>query len=141
MEQLDDEHVLEPVPWEEFPIVWAGFSSAEELEDGSLRIDLRTKLDGNADPTRYLVVAKLLMTEPGHTRTGGFYRTFLAISNCTSADAEVRFLIPDFQNLWPVVGPSYQVHCRYLLIDTQTGYRSIFRKTSFLMELGKVRQS
>ena len=134
--QLGDEHVPEPAPWEEFPLLHLKFSSAVAVGDSDLQMTFRASLPECSDPTRYRVVAKLLMTEPGHTRTGGFYRTFLALSNCPSTDAEVRFLIPDFRNLWPVSGPSYQVHCRYLLIDTQTGYRNIFRKTSFLMNLG-----
>jgi hypothetical protein len=134
--QLGDEHVPEPAPWEEFPLLHLKFSSAVAVGDSDLQMTFRASLPECSDPTRYRVVAKLLITEPGHTRTGGFYRTFLALSNCPSADADVRFIIPDFRNLWPVTGPSYQVHCRYLLIDTQNGYRNIFRKTSFLMNLG-----
>lgn len=134
--QLGDEHVPEPAPWEEFPLLHLKFSNAVAVGDSDLQMTFRASLPECSDPTRYRVVAKLLMTEPGHTRTGGFYRTFLALSNCPSADADVRFIIPDFRNLWPVIGPSYQVHCRYLLINTQTGYRNIFRKTSFLMNLG-----
>lgn len=134
--QLGDEHVPNPAPWEEFPLLHLKFSSAVAVGDSDLQMTFRASLPECSDPTRYRVVAKLLMTEPGHTRTGGFYRTFLALSNCPLADADVRFIIPDFRNLWPVSGPSYQVHCRYLLIDTKTGYRNIFRKTSFLMNLG-----
>ena len=133
--QLGNEHVPEPAPWEEFPLLHLKFSSAVAVGDSDLQMTFRASLPECSDPTRYRVVTKLLMTEPGHTRTGGFYRTFLALSNCTSADADVRFIIPDFRNLWPVIGPSYQVHCRYLLIDTETGYRNIFRKMSFLMEM------
>ena len=133
--QLGDEHVPEPAPWEEFPLLHLKFSSAVAVGDSDLQMTFRASLPECSDPTRYRVVAKLLMTEPGHTRTGGFYRTFLALSNYPSTEADVRFIIPDFRNLWPVVGPSYQVHCRYLLIDTKTGYRNIFRKMSFLMEV------
>ena len=132
--QLGDEHVPEPAPWEEFPLLHLKFSSAAVVDDSNLQMTFRASLPECSDPMRYRVVAKLLMTEPGHTRTGGFYRTFLALSNCPSTEADVRFIIPDFRNLWPVVGPSYQVHCRYLLIDTKTGYRNIFRKASFLMK-------
>lgn len=133
--QLSDEHVPEPAPWEEFPLLHLKFSSAVAVGDSDLQMTFRASLPECSDPTRYRVVAKLLMTEPGHTRTGGFYRTFLALSNCPSTDAEVRFIVPDFHNLWPISGPLYQVHCRYLLIDTENGYRNIFRKASFLMEI------
>ena len=134
--QLGAEHVPEPAPWEDFPVLHLKFSSAVVIDDSDLQMTFRASLPECSNPTRYRVVAKLLMTEPGHTRTGGFYRTFLALSNCPSTDAEVRFMVPDFQNLWPISGPLYQVHCRYLLIDTQNGYRNIFRKTSFVMDLG-----
>lgn len=134
--QLGDEHVPEPAPWEDFPVVYLAFGSAAVVDDSDLQMTFRCHLPECSDPTRYRVVLKLQLTEPGRGRNDGYLRTFLALSNCRSTDAEVRFLIPDFQNLWPVSGPSYQVHCRYLLIDTQTGYRNIFRKTSFLMNLG-----
>ena len=134
--QLGAEHVPEPAPWEDFPVLHLKFSSAVVIDDSVLQMTFRASLPECSNPTRYRVVAKLLMTEPGHTRTGGFYRTFLALSNCPSTDAEVRFIVPDFHNLWPISGPLYQVHCRYLLIDTENGYRNIFRKTSFVMDLG-----
>jgi hypothetical protein len=134
--QLGDEHVPEPAPWEDFPVVSLEFGSAAVVDDSDLQMAFRCQLPECSDPTRYRVVLKLQLTEPGRGRNDGYLRTFLALSNCRSTDAEVRFLIPDFQNLWPVTGPSYQVHCRYLLIDTQNGYRNIFRKTSFLMNLG-----
>lgn len=41
-----------------------------------------------------------------------------------------RCLLPECQR-----PQRYQVHSRYLLIDTETGYRNIFRKASFLMDV------
>ena len=134
--QLGDEHVPEPAPWEDFPVVHLEFSNAAVVDDADLQMTFRCLLPECTDPTRYRVVLKLQLTEPGRGRNDGYLRTFLALSNCTPTDSDVRFIIPDFRNLWPVSGPSYQVHCRYLLIDTKTGYRNINKKASFLMELG-----
>ena len=134
--QLGDEHVPEPAPWEDFPVVYLEFGSAVVVDDSDLQMTFRCLLPECSDPMRYRVVLKLQLTEPGRGRNDGYLRTFLALSNCSFTDAEVRFVISDFRNLWSAVGPSYQVHCRYLLIDTQTGYRNIYKKTSFLMEVG-----
>ena len=134
--QLGDEHVPEPAKWEDFPVMNLEFVRAAVEAGTDLRMAFRAELPECSDPSRYRVVAKLLMTEPGHTRTGGFYRTFLALSNCRSEVSEVEILVPNFKHIWDIVGPSYQVHCRYLLIDTKTGYRNIFRKKTFLMKVG-----
>ena len=134
--QLGEEHIPEPATWEDFPVVHLEFRKGVAIDEKDLQMTFRCLLPECEQPQRYRVVLKLQLTEPGRGRNDGFLRTFLALSNCTSTDSDVRFIIPDFRNLWPVSGPSYQVHCRYLLIDTQTGYRNIFRKTSFLMNLG-----
>lgn len=134
--QLGKEHIPEPAPWEDFPVVHLEFRKGEVIDENELQMVCRCQLPECSDPSRYRVILKLQLTEPGRGRNDGYLRTFLALSNCPSKDADVRFVIPDFHNLWPVSGPSYQVHCRYLLIDTQTGYRNIYKKTSFLMNLG-----
>lgn len=133
--QLGAEHVPDPAPWEDFPVVNLEFRKGEVIDEKDLQMTFRCLLPECQQPQRYRVVLKLQLTEPGRGRNGGYLRTFLALSNCLSDDAEVAFLIPDYAKIWPVIGPSYQVHCRYLLIDTQTGYRNIFRKVSFLMDL------
>ena len=133
--QLGIEHVPEPVPWEDFPVVNLEFLKGEVNDGKDLQMNFRCLLPECAEPARYRLVVKLQMTEPGHTRTGGFYRTFPALSNCPSTDSRQSFLIPDYRSLWPVSGPSYRVHCRYLLIDSRTGYRSNHRTSSFLTSL------
>ena len=133
--QLGDEHVPNPAPWEDFPVISLEFLKGEVIDEKDLQMTFRCLLPECQQPQRYRVVLKLQLTEPGRGRNGGYLRTFLALSNCPSDDAEVIFLIPEYAEIWPVFGPSYQVHSRYLLIDTETGYRNIFRKASFLMDV------
>lgn len=133
--QLGDEHIPEPAPWEPFPIVWMGFHSADEIRPGTLRLRLRVKLDGTADPSRYRLHVRMQFTHPGRGRNGGKMRTFLAVENCSGFDNLVTVFVPNYRNIWGLDLQSYQVHCRYLLIDTRTGYRNIYKKASFLMEV------
>jgi len=126
-----------PVKYEEFPVVWIGLDSACEIEGGILQIRLRVRLDGNVDPTRYRLQIRMQLTCPGMGRNGGKMRSFIAQKNCTSSDCIVTVLVPDYKRIWELDLPSYQVHCRYLLIDSQTGYRNIFRKKSFGMGVRK----
>ena len=132
--QLGDEHVPEPAPWKDFPVIHLEFQKGVAIAEKDLQMTFRCLLPECQQPQRYRVVLKLQLTEPGRGRNDGYLRTFLALSNCPSTDADVRFVISDFRNLWPVSGPSYQAHCRYLLIDTKTGYRNNYKKASFLME-------
>ena len=133
---LGNEHVPEPMPWQDFPVFHLEYVSAERAEPDGIRLVARVMLEEVVEPARYRVLLKVQLTEPGRGSRPGFLRNSLALSNCHSSDSEVEFLIENYAKVWPLVGPSYQVHCRYLLIDTQTGYRNIFRKTSFLMNLG-----
>ncbi len=135
--QLGDEHLPSPAVYEDFPIVWIDFDSADEVEAGTLRMKLRVELDGGAVATRYRIHIRIQLTSPGMGRNGGKMRAFVAEANCTSSDCIVTVLVPDYKTIWGLDLSSYQVHCRYLLIDTQTGYRNIFRKKSFLMEVRK----
>ena len=130
--RLGDEHVPNPVPWEDFPVVSLEFRKGEVIDEKDLQMTFRCLLPECQQPQRYRVVLKLQLTEPGRGQNGGYLRTFLALSNCLSDDAEVVFLIPNYAEIWPVIGPSYQVHCRYLLIDTQTGFRSLHKSLSYL---------
>ena len=133
--QLGDEHVPSPAPWEEFPTVWMGFRSAEVVSGDDLKIKVRVVLDGNVDPTRYRLHLRLQLTEPGRGRQPGYLRAFLAEANCTGRDCTVSVLVPNYRDVWGLDLQEYNVHCRYLLIDSQTGYRNVFKKKSFPISL------
>ena len=133
--QLGNEHVPSPAPWEEFPTVWMGFRSAEVVSGDDLKIKVRVVLDGNVDPTRYRLHLRLQLTEPGRGRQPGYLRAFLAEANCTGRDCTVSVLVPDYRDVWGLDLQEYNVHCRYLLIDSQTGYRNVFKKKSFPMSI------
>jgi len=54
--------------WEEFPVVHLSFVSAERAEPDGIRMVMRAKLEKAIDPTRYRVLMKVQLTEPGKGR-------------------------------------------------------------------------
>jgi hypothetical protein len=132
---LGDEHVPRPVAWEGFPVVQMEFARVEVIDGTDLRMVFSVKMPECGEPSRYRVVMKLLLSDPGHTRKGEFFRTFVALSNCPSVESEATFLVPGYASLWSVSGPSVSVRCRYFLIDTVTGYRNNFHRISFTMSI------
>ena len=133
--QLGSEHVPVPRAYKELPVVVCDYDSVAVEAGANLSIKLRAQLDGNADPTRYRVAVRIQLTRPGAGRQPGYLRSFIASGNCTASDCIVEVYIPNYRDIWDLDLPSYQVHMRYLLIDSETGYRNIFRRKSFLMEL------
>ena len=87
--------------------------------------------DCNAQACRYWLLTKLQFAEPGAGRNGGYLRNFLAAAPCSGTDCIVDVPVPGYKDVWDLDLPAYQVHCRYLLLDSQTGYRSNYQKLSF----------
>ena len=85
------------------------------------------------EPTGYRLMTRLQFTYPGMGRQPGYLRSHIAAGNCTSSDCIVEVPVADYARKWNLSLSQYQVHCRYLLIDTLTGYRCNYRKTSFLL--------
>lgn len=133
--QLGDEHVPAPTRYEDFPIFFCEHKSSTVEKGNSLLIKLRTKLDGNVDPNRYRVAVRIQLTKPGAGRQPGFLRSFIASENCVSSDGLVEICVPSYKDVWKLDLDEYQVHMRYLLIDTITGYRCNFKKASFKISL------
>ncbi|HOE75573.1 MAG TPA: hypothetical protein PLK07_03140 [Rectinema sp.] len=133
--QLGDEHIPVPRAYENLPIFTCEYNSVDVEAVTDLSIKLRTKLDGNVDPTRYRVAVRIQLTRTGAGRQPGYLRSFIASGNCTSSDCLVEIYVPDYRLIWDLDLPAYQVHMRYLMIDSETGYRNIFKKKSFLMML------
>ena len=133
--QLDNEHVPVPRAFENLPIVHCDYHSASVENGTDLSLRLKVKLESRCDPTRYRVAVRIQLTRPGAGRQPGYLRSFVASGNCTDSECVVEIYIPDYRDIWDLDLSSYQVHLRYLLLDSETGYRNIFRKKSFVIEL------
>lgn len=83
-------------------------------------------------PERYRLLAKIQLTEPGRGCHPGMLRNYLADELCGTDPVHVR--IPDYVSRAAAALNQYQVYCRFILLDTVTGYRSQYHKESFLIE-------
>ena len=133
--QLGNEHIPVPMAWEAFPVMWMEFKGVEAVGQNDLRFRFRVLLDGAADPTRYRLHLRMQLTEPGRGCRPGLLRVLLAEGNCTSADCIVTVLVQGYRELWGLDLQEYGAHCRFLLLDSQTGYRNVFRRISFTMSI------
>lgn len=133
--QLGEEHVPEPCAFEDFPVFFAEFSDVEADRGVGLVLKMRVILEGCMEPQRYRLMTRIQLTRPGRGRQPGYLRSHIAIENCTASDGIVEVPVADYVRKWDLDLLQYQVHMRYLLIDTKTGFRCNFKKISFLISI------
>lgn len=133
--QLGEERVPEPQAFEDFPVFFAEFSSVEAVGESDLILYMHVLLGDTLEPERYRLMTKIQFTSPGRGRQPGYMRSHIASANCLGNDCIVQVPVSDYASKWELDLNSYQIHMRYLLIDTVTGYRSQCRRISFLMGL------
>ena len=133
--QLGREHTPEPRRWEAFPDFFLDWESQQVVNGAELLLRFFCCVGDGMVGHRYRVLLKLELTKPGHGRQPGFQRNFLAGSDCTDEDGHVLFRIPDFKETWQLDLQEYTAHCRFILLDNLTGYRSRFRMQSFTFSL------
>lgn len=127
---LGREHVPTPAPFETFPTFLVKILGASAV-DGDLVIRLKLEADDPED--RYRLLCKLFLTKPGGGSSPGMLRNYLAVG--TATDPFVTATIPDYVTVSRLDLPAYQVHGRFVLLDTKTGYRSQYLAVSGIVEL------
>ena len=127
---LGREHVPTPAPFETFPTFLIKILGASAV-DGDLVIRLKLEADDPED--RYRLLCKLFLTKPGGGHSPGMLRNYLAVG--TANDPVVTATIPDYVAVSGLDLPAYQVHGRFVLLDTKTGYRSQFLAVSGVVVL------
>lgn len=95
---------------------------------GEFRIQLQVPIAPVFHPECYRLLAKIQLTEPGKDRNPGLMRNFLASPFDAASNATVTIPNATSQS-------EYQVHARFVLLDTETGYRSQYLQQSFLIQL------
>lgn len=126
--QLGDEHVPKPMKLEPFPAFNLWYLDCSMTDDGFLKIRFNLMLYGADEPERYRVLGKFQVGEPGCGRNPGQMRNCLSKSVPSRDGTIIEFLIPDTVP----VSEDKQLHLKYLLLDTKTGYRSQHHSLSVL---------
>lgn len=124
--QLGNEHIPEPVMFEPFPIFSMDYLDCSAIDGGLLRLRFRLTLCGAGEPERYRMLGKFQIGEPGCGRNPGMMRNCLSKSIPSGECSVIELLVPDTV---PALEMK-QLHLRYLLLDTKTGYRSQYHSLS-----------
>jgi len=56
------------------------------------------------------------------------------LADGTCGDDALSIVIPDYRNLWGFDLMQYQIHARFILLDTVTGYRSQYQSCSTIIK-------
>ena len=132
--QLGNEHIPEPMEWNPFPLTSLEIVSATSEQQGILILSFKVKQNQTIS-NRYRLLIKLQLTKPRVGKRPGYMRNFLADENCASNESIVTVYIPDYVSIWGLDLNRYQFHCRYTLIDTETGYRGNYLDLSGEVEV------
>lgn len=129
--QLGDERVPVPRRFEGFPIFSMDFVGAKAVSLFDVELRFRLTLCGTDKFSRYRVLGKIQITEPGAGCHPGLMRNYLSQSVPDGSCSEIVFSVPrERMDL-----ETFQIHVRYLLLDTVTGYRSQYHSVSALGSL------
>lgn len=126
--QLGNEHSPTPRRFEAFPIFSLDFVGAEMVSLFDVKLRFNLTLCGTSKFSRYRVLGKIQVAEPGTGCHPGLMRNYLSPSVPDNTSSEVVFTMP--LNMMDL--ETFQVHMRYLLLDNITGYRSNFKFTRFM---------
>ena len=133
--QLGNEHIPEPRQFEPFPIFSLDFVGCSTPDDINLLLSFRLTMCGTQDYSRYRVLGKIQLAAPGTGRNPGLMRNYLSPSIPSASTSIVTFGIPDYKNISDISSETYQIHMRYLLLDSVTGYRSQYHSMATLTEI------
>ena len=119
--QLGGEHVPVPQPYPLFPISHLQLLQVDSAgSSGTVSLRCRLTLQNTDNPARWHVSARIQLTAPGVGCDPGMMRTYLGIRNHQN---EIVFNVPNPDT------EDYQIHLRYRLIDSVTGYRNNWIKS------------
>ena len=120
---IGDEHVPEPMAWGSFPQFDIKFIDA--ISNGEeVHVRFRLWFSGADDCNRYRLLGKAAIGEFGAGCKTSQLRNSLAQE--TECPGVVEFVVP------PHANGTGQLHLRYTLIDSHTGYRCQYKRLSLL---------
>ena len=118
--QLGNEHIPVPKPFVPFPIFSLDYVTCLMTSLFDMELRFRLTMCGTDVPSRYRVLGKIQIEAPSAGRNPGMMRNYLSESVPNGMASEIVFNVPRKRFDIDV----FQLHLRYLLIDSNTGYRS-----------------
>ena len=116
---IGNEHIPEPQPIPNVPIIHLEIASATVINEKDLQISFR--IIGDTLPENFRIIGKLQLTAPGFKSHRGKFRNHIGLM---TDNVHVSFLMHDYKSVSGHDQKEYQVHLRYFLIDADSGHRS-----------------
>lgn len=132
--QLGNEHIPQPKPFRPFPVFSVDFISGELQSDGLVKLNFRLTLQDNEDASRFRVLFKVQIVKPGEGKNPGLMRNFLSNDIPFGSLSKISVNLPLPSDSLSPNPEMFGLHIRYLLIDSETGYRSQYQSLSTLFE-------
>lgn len=126
--QLGNEHIPAPKQFEPFPIFSLDFVGCSVASLFDMELRFRLTICGTDELSRYRVLGKIQIEAPGVGHNPGMMRNYLSKSVQSGTVSEIVFNVP--RKRFDI--DMFQLHLRYLLIDSKTGYRSQYHSLSAL---------
>ena len=119
--QMGNERIPQPMKWRPFPVFDVQLLSKEDI-DGSLVMRFRVRFH---EPLKsaYRLYSKIQLAKPSEGLNPGKMRVFIAEGICDIECSEVAVTIPEYKTLWNLDAQACKAHCRFTLIDIESGYR------------------
>ena len=118
---LGNEHIPVLQRFVKFPPFAVCLADAVKLGE-NLVIPAAVAIPSAWEAGRYRLLAKLLLDVPGKGKHPGHLKNYLADRVCGSGD--VLIVVPNYTTVWGLDLEAYQIHAKFVLLDTVTGYRS-----------------
>lgn len=135
--QLGNEHVPVPQAYPQFPAMSLTVVDSKMTNENDLEIKCNLNLSEIAAVGRWKLIVRLQLTAPNKGCDPGKMRGFLGQQELietfeTFSKIETKLIIPSFVTVWNLDLPRYQLHYKYQLLDTKTGYRNNANKGSMI---------
>ena len=132
---LGNEHVPVPMPWVDFPSIILEEVDSAQVVGASLRVRIRAYIEevDMANFCRCLMRAQLVA--PGKGLNSGKMRNTLSIEAGMPGQCFFTFYLSDYVQSSGLDLQEYTLHCRYMLLDSRSGYRNLWKSASFLLKL------
>ncbi len=118
------ERTPEPLPFSKFPCFNLNLDFAA-LADGNLSLNFTLEMSGTRNLSKYRLLCKIQTDLAGRGKSPGMMKNYLSDLVPTQQTSTTTIEVP-----FSLETTEIQIHMRYLLIDSTTGYRSPHRVLS-----------
>ena len=133
---LKNEHIPEPVPYPQFPLYNIRYEGYQIIDDIDLKVIFSIEVHNDQDCRRFFVLGKIMLAPLGVGCKTGKLRNFVSVYEETPGEEthKVSFLIPNYKESFGLNSSDCQLHMRYLLVDSKTGYRNFQKRISIAIQ-------